>query len=64
MVLITIVFNGANPNIQHVIRIILDEAHLRCLGAKGLAHWEVAPDRWFDSVQVWLCVFYVYVPKL
>jgi hypothetical protein len=36
------VFNGAIPNIQLVIRTILEEAHLWCLaGAKGLAHLEV-----------------------
>jgi hypothetical protein len=37
------VFIGANPNIQLVIRTLLEEAHLLSLtGAKGLSQLEVA----------------------
>jgi hypothetical protein len=39
----TTVFNGAIPNIQLVVRNILEEAQLWCIaGAKGLARLEVA----------------------
>jgi hypothetical protein len=50
------VFNGVIPNIQLVIKTILEEAHLWCLAvAKGLTHLEVVGwslGRWLDFVQV------------
>ena len=54
-------FNGASPNVQQILKFILEEGELWCLaGVGGLASWvqsSLEAARWLGGGHVFLCTW-------